>query len=175
MVELNEPDLNNLDRIISHKMPSKASLPSKTIIPHRSAPVKTAATFISDEGETVVSQVCQLQKHLSEKEVSEIILAYQRGKSANVLAREYGCDRHTICDHLKKHGIKVTRNKIRSEESVRQTLQKSAPKIQQKGSKTSTIHNRHSPAGEPGGVRPRAPPPLIQLFAFIHTYPKFTR
>ena len=122
MVELNEPDLNNLDRIISHKMPSKASLPSKSIIPHRAAPVKTAATFISDEGETVVSQVRQIQKHLSGEEVSAIILAYQGGKSANMLAREYGCDRHTICDHLKKHGIKVTRNRIRSEETVHQII-----------------------------------------------------
>ena len=64
----------------------------------------------------------QFQKHLSKKEVAEIIAAYQSGISANVLAEEYDCDRHTICDHLKKHGINVTRNKVRSREAVRKII-----------------------------------------------------
>jgi len=119
LVELNEPDLNNLNRIISHKLHLKSSLPSKLIIPHQVASVNTAATFISDEGEIVAKQIRQQQKRLSEDEVAQIITAYQGGMSANVLAREYGCNRKAICDHLKKHGVKVTRNRIRSEESVR--------------------------------------------------------
>ena len=70
----------------------------------------------------MVRQVRQIQKRLSEKEVTEVILAYQEGISANALAREYGCDRHAIYNHLKKHGIKVSRNRIRTEESVRQII-----------------------------------------------------
>jgi len=122
VVELNEPDLNNLDRIISHKLPSQTSLPSKSIIPHRATPVNTAATFISDEGDTVVRQVRQTQKHLSGEEVAQIIVDYQNGKSASKLAGEYGCDRHTICTQLKKHGVEVSRSKIRSEKDVRQII-----------------------------------------------------
>jgi len=40
-----------------------------------------SATFISDEGETVARQVQQFQKHLSEEEVAQIIVAYQGGKT----------------------------------------------------------------------------------------------
>jgi len=39
-----------------------------------------------------------------------------------VLAREYGCNRKAICDHLKKHGVTVSRSKISSEETVRQII-----------------------------------------------------
>ena len=91
-------------------------------IHHRTASVKRPAPFFSGEGETVVREIQQAQKHLSDEEVAEIVIAYQGGKSANVLAREYGCNRHAICNHLKKHGIKVTRNRIRSEEVVRQII-----------------------------------------------------
>ena len=67
-------------------------------------------------------QIRQEQKRLSEKEVAKIIIAYQGGKSANVLAREYGCNRKAIYGHLKKHGVTVSRSKIRSEETVRQII-----------------------------------------------------
>ena len=121
MVELPDLDYKQLDRLIAHKRRAR-TLSNGTIIPQNATAVNTAATFISDEGKTVVRQVRQEQKRLSEKEVAEIIIDYQGEKSANILAREYGCDRHTICDHLKKHGIKVTRNKIRSEEDVRNII-----------------------------------------------------
>ena len=121
-MELNEPDLNNLDRLIAHRVQARASSPGISIIACNAAPVKPPSTFISDEGETVVSQVRQIQKHLSEREVAQIVLDYQNGISMNNLADEFGCDRHTICDHLKKHGIKVSHNKIKSEEAVRRIV-----------------------------------------------------
>ena len=67
-------------------------------------------------------QVRQTQKHLSEEEVSQIIIDYQNGKSANKLAGEHGCDRHTICAQLKRHGVEVSRSKIRSEKNVCQII-----------------------------------------------------
>jgi len=120
-VELPDLDYKQLDRLIAHKRRAR-TLPNGTIIPQKSASVKTAATFISEDGETVVRQVRQIQKHLSEDEVAQIIRAYQGGKSANVLAREYGCNRKAICDHLKKHDVTVSRSKIRSEETVRHII-----------------------------------------------------
>ena len=122
LVELNDPDENNWDRIIAYKHHEKTPFPSKAITTHSTAPVNKAATFISDEGETVVRQTRQFQKHLSKKEVAQIIRAYQNGKSANQLAEESDCDRHTIIAHLKKHGIEVSRSKIRSEEAVRNII-----------------------------------------------------
>jgi len=121
-VDLDTPEANNWDRIIAHIHHEKAPFPSKSIITQNVTPVNTAATFISDEGETVVRQTRQFQKHLSKKEIAQIIRAYQNGKSANKLAEEFDCDRHTIIAHLKKHGIEVSRSKIRSEESVRQII-----------------------------------------------------
>jgi len=118
MVDLDTPEANNWDRILAHKHHAKTDLPIKNIIAHKDVPVNTAATFISDEGETVVRQTRQIQKHLSKKEIAQIIRAYQNGKSANQLAEEYDCDRHTITAQLKRHGIAVSRSKIRSEETV---------------------------------------------------------
>ena len=122
MVDLPNLDYKQLDRLIAHKQGPKRPLPNNPIITHHSVSVKTAATVISDEGDTVVRQTRQVQKHLSEEEVAQIIRAYQSGTSTNELARQYGCHRHTICDHLRKHGIEVTRNKIRSAEAVCQVI-----------------------------------------------------
>ena len=121
LVELPDLDYKQMDRLIAHKR--HARTPSHSaIIPHKSKSVKPPATYISEDGEIVAKQIRQFQKHLSKKEVAEIIAAYQSGKSANVLAEEYDCDRHTICDHLKRHGIRVTRNKARSKEAVRKII-----------------------------------------------------
>ena len=121
MVDLGVPDENILDCIITHHVRLK-SRPNDNIIADIASSVKPNATFISDYGETVVRKVRQVQKHLSEEEIDQIIIAYQAGKSANVLAREYGCDRKAICDHLKKHGVTVSRSKIRSEETAQQII-----------------------------------------------------
>jgi len=120
-VELPDLDYKQLDRLIAHKRRAEP-LPASAIIPHKSTVVKTEATFISEDGETVAKQIRQTQTRLSDDEVAQIIAAYQGGKSSNVLAREYGCSRQAICDQLKKHGIKVTRNKISSVEAVCQVI-----------------------------------------------------
>jgi len=121
VVELPDLDYKQMDRLIAHKR--RARTPSHSaIIPHKSKSVKTAASYISEDGEIVVKQIRQPQKHLSDDEIAQIIIAYQGGKSANVLAREYGCNRKAICDHLKKHGVTVSRSKISSEETVRQII-----------------------------------------------------
>jgi len=69
-----------------------------------------------------VNVAYNLVERLSEDEVAQIITAYQGGKSANVLAREYGCNRKAIIGHLKKHGVTVSCSKIRSEETALQII-----------------------------------------------------
>jgi len=118
VVELPDLDYKQLDRLVTHKRRAR-KLPNSAIIQQKSVSVKSAATYISEDGEIVAKQIRQAQKHLSEEEVAQIVLAYQGGKSANVLAREYGCNRKAICDHLKKNGVTVSRSKISSEETVR--------------------------------------------------------
>ena len=122
-MDLDTPEANNWDRIIVHIRHEKTPFPSKAIITQNAKPVNTAATFISDEGETVVRQTRQFQKHLSKKEIAQIIHAYQNGKSANQLAEEFDCDRHTITAQLKKHDVEVSRSKIRSVEAVRNIIE----------------------------------------------------
>ena len=51
-----------------------------------------------------------------------MIAAYQSGINTNELARQYGCDRKTICNQLKKRGVEVSINKIKSEEAVRRII-----------------------------------------------------
>ena len=131
-------DENKSDKIIAHKQSAKNPHPDNVIIAHSPAPVKIAATFISEEGETVARQMRQIQKNLSEKEIARVILGYQSGKSSYELAREYGCNRKTICAQLKKHGIEVSQNKIKSEETVQSIIS-----LYEKGHTIQEVANRH--------------------------------
>ena len=116
MVELSELDENKLDRIIAHKHGPNQPAP-------QSIPPAHDSCYISPEGETVVRQIRQTQRrNFSEEDIVDIIAAYRGGKSANVLARIYGCSRHTICNHLKKHGVEVCRSKIKGEETSNKIL-----------------------------------------------------
>ncbi len=62
----------------------------------------------SDNAYIIKTEIKQQQKHLSNKEISEIVVKYNSGVSTYELAQEYGCHRRTISDNLKKQGIKVT-------------------------------------------------------------------
>lgn len=61
-----------------------------------------------DNAYNIKTEIRQQQKHLSNKEISEIVVKYSSGISTYELAKEYGCHRRTISDNLKKRGIKVT-------------------------------------------------------------------
>ena len=61
-----------------------------------------------DNAYNIKTEIKQQQKHLSNKEISEIVVKYSSGISTYELAKEYGCHRRTISDNLKKQGIKVT-------------------------------------------------------------------
>lgn len=62
----------------------------------------------SNNAYNIKTEIKQQQKHLSNKELSEIIVKYNSGVSTYELAKEYNCHRRTISDNLKKQGIKVT-------------------------------------------------------------------
>jgi DNA invertase Pin-like site-specific DNA recombinase len=120
VVELSTLDENKLDRIISHIQSRKKS-PQNACVP-LAAPPDYSSRRISEQGETVASALKQPQKRLTQNEIDQIILAYQSGKSTNELARIYGCNRHTICDQLKKHSIEIDRSKIKTEEKSKEII-----------------------------------------------------
>ena len=62
----------------------------------------------SDSTYNIKTEIKQQQKHLSNKEISEIVVKYSSGISTYELAKEYGCHRRTISDNLKKQGITIT-------------------------------------------------------------------
>jgi transposase len=47
-------------------------------------------------------------RHLTDKEVEELVEAYRQGDSVYKLGRKYGIHRITVAEHLRRHGI-VTR------------------------------------------------------------------
>lgn len=123
LVELSDLDENKLNKIIAFKQSARKRRPNNPILSDKSAPINRVATFISEEGEKVARQIRQAQRRdFSEDDIAAIIAAYQSGKSANELAREYSCDRKTICAHLKKHGIEVSREKIKNEETSKEII-----------------------------------------------------
>ncbi len=57
--------------------------------------------------------------HFSNKEVEDIISAYQSGATTYELAEKYNCHRRTIATQLKKRGINVTREKLDMNDAIR--------------------------------------------------------
>jgi len=114
LVELTTIDENKLNQIIAFKL----ATPS----PQAADSIQYNPRHISEQGEIVASALKQIQKHLTPEETAQIVLAYQNGRSANELAREYDCDCKTICGHLKKHGIEVSRSKIKNEQASKEIV-----------------------------------------------------
>ena len=66
-------------------------------------------TDLSYSPNSIVKEITQQQKTLSEAEIRTIILKYQQGRSTYELAKEYNCHRSTISRVLKDNGIEVTK------------------------------------------------------------------
>jgi len=123
MVELSYLDENKLDKIIAHKRSAGQSHRGSPIIADDATSVNGAATFISDEGETVARKIQQNQRRdFSKADIAAIIAAYQSRISTNKIAAEYNCNRKTICGILKKHGVEVRQKIFKSEEEVRHVI-----------------------------------------------------
>lgn len=67
-------------------------------------------------GEVSKKKITKSQKKLSPSEVASIIEEYRNDSTSYELAEKYGCNRHTITRHLKKHGIEVTIKKLNKAE-----------------------------------------------------------
>ena len=117
VVELSPLDENKIDRIISHRQSATKPAPNNSIIDHNTVLVNQAKSFISADGEIVIKQLRQPQRRdFSETDIAAIIASYKEGMKTSDIAAEYGCHRKTISGILKKHGVEVSKKKIKSEE-----------------------------------------------------------
>ena len=88
-----------------------------------SAPVKaepdSELTDLSYTPESRVKTIKQKQKHkFSNKEIREMVAAYQNGASTYDLAERYDCHRSTIASQLRKQGVKVSIEKIDMNDAI---------------------------------------------------------
>ena len=65
-------------------------------------------------GEIEVGKLRQRQRHLSTSEIDLLIAAYKSGKSTYELAAQFGCDRTTVSNTLKRQGVTVTNAKAQN-------------------------------------------------------------
>ena len=117
MVGLTGLDLNLCARLIKYRSQAPATSDNST-----DKEEKSSAVFVDEFGEIARRKITQPQKRLLNAEIDDIIEAYKNGVSTNALAKKYGCNRTTISGHLKKNGIKVTTDKIGSEEGVAEII-----------------------------------------------------
>lgn len=75
-------------------------------------PKDPTVTDMSYDTNSIVKEITQQQKTLSQAEVQAVIQKYEAGASTYELADEFGCHRSTISAVLKRNGIVVTKRKV---------------------------------------------------------------
>lgn len=104
MVELSDCDSEKWATIRDYRVSGK-SRPSRRI----------EDTSAGDDYEAV-GEICQVQRRLTSEEVATVVARFRDdGESMAALAREYGCNRKTISNHLKKAGLAARETACRDE------------------------------------------------------------
>jgi len=62
---------------------------------------------IDEFGEVATRRITQVQKRFTPEEVALLVEKYLAGQSASELGREFGCNRITVSNVLKRNGIKI--------------------------------------------------------------------
>ena len=71
--------------------------------------------------ERTVKRLIQQQKILNSEEISEMVIVYKSGLTVYQLAKQFGCHRTTVSQHLKAQGIKI-RNRPLSEVQIDEAI-----------------------------------------------------
>ena len=101
----------------NYKMLSEKVKAIKASIPVEST-TDPDLTDLSYDPNSIVKSISQQQKHLKPEEIEQIVQRYQNGESTYELAEAFNCHRSTIANNLRKHGIKVSIEKINLEEAI---------------------------------------------------------
>lgn len=86
------------------------------------SPVDPSTTDLSYEPNSIVKNITQQQKTLSELEIRTICEKYKNGASSYELAKEFGCHRRTISDALKRNGVEVSHRASTKPELVKRII-----------------------------------------------------
>ena len=102
----------------NYKMLSEKVKEIKPSAPVKAEPDPTLVDLSYDPNHTIKT-LRQQQKHeFSNKEIREIVAAYQNGASTYDLAEQYDCHRSTIARHLRNQGVKVSIEKIDMDDAI---------------------------------------------------------
>lgn len=75
-------------------------------------PLDPTITDTSYDPNSIVKEITQQQKSLTQAEIQTLIQKYEAGVSTYDLADEFGCHRTTISSVLKRNGVMVTKRKV---------------------------------------------------------------
>ncbi len=62
---------------------------------------------IDEFGEIATKQITHIQKRFTSEEIVILAEKYIDGESIRELAKEFGCDRNTVRNALKRNGVKI--------------------------------------------------------------------
>lgn len=62
---------------------------------------------VDEFGEVATKRITHIQKRFAPEEITILAEKYLAGKSTRKLGEEFGCNRNTVSDVLKRNGIKV--------------------------------------------------------------------
>jgi DNA-binding CsgD family transcriptional regulator len=108
-VVLSDTDTNRFTRVLKYKY----SIDYKIAETESQEP----KLQVSESNERIVKRLHQPQKILSDEEVSELIIGYKSGLTIYQLAKQFGCHRTTVSQHLKSRGVEM-RNRPLTEKQI---------------------------------------------------------
>ena len=96
---LSDTDTNSFARVLKYK----------DSIDYKIAAAESQETKlqISESNERIVNRLHQPQKILNDNEISELIVGYKSGLTIYQLAKQFGCHRTTVSQHLKNQGVEM--------------------------------------------------------------------
>ena len=114
MVVLSDIDTNNFNKVfkyknsVNYKIAEAESRESLSQLPEsQGASVQVNNIEPGETQERIVKRLHQPQKILSKEEISELVVGYKSGLTIYQLAKQFGCHRTTVSQHLKAKGIEM--------------------------------------------------------------------
>lgn len=101
MVVLSDLDTNYFTRVIKYKNSVDY------VVAEAESQGPSTSAQLPESKERIVKRLHQPQKILSEEEISELVVGYKSGLAVYQLAKQFGCHRTTVSQHLKAKGIEM--------------------------------------------------------------------
>lgn len=106
MVHLSRHDSKKYQAALQVKQDFVKSVESETTAILPSSDEKSYRN-IDEFGEIAVRKITHIQKRFTLEEIVSLVEKYLAGKSTRELGKEFGCNRNTVSNVLKRNGVKV--------------------------------------------------------------------